>query len=52
MQNGFGAQFRDQVRTWERDGWTVSIFQYVDSDSGALSIAPHVNAADPSKSRM
>jgi hypothetical protein len=40
------------VRTWERDGWTVSIFQYVDSDSGALSIAPHVNAADPSKSRM
>lgn len=38
MQNGFGAQFGNVMLTWEREGWTVTMFKYVEADSGSLSI--------------
>lgn len=38
MQNGFGAQLLNPVRTWDRGGWSVTIFKYIDGDSGELTI--------------
>jgi hypothetical protein len=52
MQNDYGAQLINHVEVWEREGWTICIFKYVDSDSGSLTIKPHQTPADPSKSRM
>lgn len=38
MQNGFGAKVGNVILTWSRDGWTVTIFKYVETDAGSLII--------------
>lgn len=46
MQNGYGAKFGNVCLTWEREGWTVTMFRYVEVDSGMLSIE-RTQAAKP-----
>jgi hypothetical protein len=39
MQNGFGAQVRNRIREWHRDGFTVTLYEYDLDGKGWMSIA-------------
>jgi hypothetical protein len=52
MQNGFGAQFQNNILTWEREGWTITMYQYVEADSGSLIIERTVAKAIAPKDRL